>query len=1138
VPLTGGGEARQIDIERSTDGSNFTQVAVVSRDSTSYVDTGLASGTHYFYRIRAENTVGASDPSNVADAVTLLAPTTLSVWNILNTEVDLVWSLVPTADNGYQVQRSTNGGVTWDTVATVPAGGTFFADTGLSHQPYQYRVIDFASSGQSAVSNVVTANLTLGASGVDYSTGFNNVSGLSFNGSARRVVIDPTQAWAQLTDGGNNEQATVFTTTRLGVSTFHTTFTYRMHDGTDPRSDGMTFIIQGNSPTALGPGGGGLGYGPDQPTGALGITNSVAVKFDLFNNAGEGTNSTGLFTGGRSPSVRQSGLPASFPDVSINLSAAPYVDGSGNPIVNINDQHLKRVDLDYDGTTLTEKITDLQANPLPDGSQPSVTIHYTVDIPTLVGSNTAYVGFGGGTGGTTVVQEVRTWTYTGTSDRPPPPTNLFADPYSNPGVVTVTWNEFSPAENGFQLERSTDGTNWTRLNGGNDLAFNVTSYTDTPPGPGTYFYRVRAVSSQGNSNFTTSGPVAYLVPEAPTNLLARQASPTEADLQWFSTSFDATGFRIERSDGNPNNFVPLATVDAGTTTYADTTVTAPYTYYYRVFAVNDSGDSLPSNVAQITMQFVIGPVLDFRFDETGGTTAVDASGHGNNGTLVGLAQGNIQHVAGRFGGGLHFNETTVTGDPNAAVVAVPDSPSLNPVNAITIAAWIKPDTWTGGPTTHNHRIAQKGLGDNQYRLTAENGVLKFDLFISGALMDVQTALPSTGVWHYIAGTYDGSTMKLYVDGVVAAQLNVTGSIAVTTDPLRVGSKDIAGTAGNHFVGTLDEVRIYDRALSQQEITFFQTWDNHDIGTVGFAGSVALGNGAYTLRAAGADIGGTADGFHYMYQPLTGDGSITARVDSLDAPDNLAKAGVMIRATLDPGSPNVLLALTPLGLDFQHRDTAGGDTTSALVSTNTAPYWVRLTRQGSTFTAFASADGTNWDRVGAPVTLAMVPNVFVGLALTGHNAGHPDPALATAVFDQVSVGGGPGGTQILLAAEGPGPDSPPQTFLAFPVPPGRASQSLGDQSLGLLLGGLNTAAGTGLPDQNPDAGTGLTGDVQPADSLARSPVLLWSAPQGGAGFTGAGIRGGDGGLDWLAALQQDAPGDVLARLFGQYAGESL
>src|SRR5262249_37735841 len=171
--------------------------------------------------------------------------------------------------------------------------------------------------------------------------------------------------------------------------------------------------------------------------------------------------------------------------------------------------------------------------------------------------------------------------------------------------------------------------------------------------------------------------------------------------------------------------------------------------------------------------------------------AADASGNGNNGTIVGLTDGTMEHVAGRFGGALHFEDhlpdgtVLMTGDSRLPVVTVLDSPSLNPTDAITLEAWINADTW-GGTTSNNHRILQKGINDNQYRLTDEGGVMKFDLFINGSLRTVQADLPSTGVWHHVVGTYDGSMMKLYIDGVVMAQQAITGPIAVTTDPLRIG----------------------------------------------------------------------------------------------------------------------------------------------------------------------------------------------------------------------------------------------------------------------------------------------------------------------------------------------------------------
>jgi len=181
---------------------------------------------------------------------------------------------------------------------------------------------------------------------------------------------------ARLTDGGTNEAGTVFTTSRVGITSFNTSFTFHQSPGTTPMADGFAFVIQGNSPTALGPTGGGLGYGPDHSGGTGGIPNSIAVKFDLFNNAGEGNDSTGLYIDGVSPTV-------------------PAVD-MANSGINLQSSDGMNVTLSYNGTTLTETITDTVTHA-------TFTTIYTVNIPAIVGSNVAYAGFTGGTGGLTAV---------------------------------------------------------------------------------------------------------------------------------------------------------------------------------------------------------------------------------------------------------------------------------------------------------------------------------------------------------------------------------------------------------------------------------------------------------------------------------------------------------------------------------------------------------------------------------------------------------------------------------------------------------------------------------------------------------------------------------------------------------------
>jgi regulation of enolase protein 1 (concanavalin A-like superfamily) len=176
------------------------------------------------------------------------------------------------------------------------------------------------------------------------------------------------------------------------------------------------------------------------------------------------------------------------------------------------------------------------------------------------------------------------------------------------------------------------------------------------------------------------------------------------------------------------------------------------------------------------------------------------------------------------------------------------------------------------------------------------------------------------------------------------------------------------------------------------------WDNQDIGSVGRAGSASLSSGVFTVNGSGADVWGSADGLHFVYQELTGDGQIVARLDSLTRPHEWAKAGVMMRDGLGPGDPHAFALLSPDGeIRLQRRQSPGGSTGSIYKSTGTLPHWVRLVRAGQTFRAYFSTDGTSWTS-GGTTTIVMSPTIYVGLAVSGHN----QSALATARFRSVSV----------------------------------------------------------------------------------------------------------------------------------------
>ncbi len=200
----------------------------------------------------------------------------------------------------------------------------------------------------------------------NFAAGFDG-AGLDLNGATYSGTA------VQLTNGGTSEAGSAFYATPLNIQSFATNFTFQL---VNAQADGFAFVIQNAGPTALGGSGGGLGY--------LGIPKSVAIKFDLYNNAGEGPDSTGLFTDGAAPTT-----PA------INLTGTPINLHSGDPF---------SAHIIYDGTDLTLTLTD--SNTLGTWSY-----SWPINISATVGGATAYVGFTGATGGATAAQNVLSWTY-------------------------------------------------------------------------------------------------------------------------------------------------------------------------------------------------------------------------------------------------------------------------------------------------------------------------------------------------------------------------------------------------------------------------------------------------------------------------------------------------------------------------------------------------------------------------------------------------------------------------------------------------------------------------------------------------------------------------------------------------------
>jgi RHS repeat-associated protein len=181
------------------------------------------------------------------------------------------------------------------------------------------------------------------------------------------------------------------------------------------------------------------------------------------------------------------------------------------------------------------------------------------------------------------------------------------------------------------------------------------------------------------------------------------------------------------------------------------------------------------------------------------------------------------------------------------------------------------------------------------------------------------------------------------------------------------------------------------------------WLDADIGVAGLAGSATFANGVFTVQGAGSwSSSATSDALHFAYQPLSGDGTLVARVVSIQGGSGPA-AGVVIRETLNPGSTEAA-TVRNYNMYFWYRTTTGGSSASSCLpypnycNTVPPPYWVKVVRSGNSFSSYASPDRVNWTQIGSTQTISMATNVYVGLGVSSNSTS----SLTTATFDNVSV----------------------------------------------------------------------------------------------------------------------------------------
>lgn len=179
------------------------------------------------------------------------------------------------------------------------------------------------------------------------------------------------------------------------------------------------------------------------------------------------------------------------------------------------------------------------------------------------------------------------------------------------------------------------------------------------------------------------------------------------------------------------------------------------------------------------------------------------------------------------------------------------------------------------------------------------------------------------------------------------------------------------------------------------------WLSNDLGDVAIPGTFSVKGGKMAIQASGSDIWGNADGFRFTYQMANSDCEISARVESLEASHEWSKAGVMIRASLNAGSPLAMVfASSKNGINTHFRvqyydQMQGGENNRE----GAAPWWIKIVRKGNIFSYFNSANGKDWKPLGTS-EINMPDDVYIGFAVCSHNNGE----LGKAVFSNYRMEG--------------------------------------------------------------------------------------------------------------------------------------
>jgi uncharacterized protein YjdB len=711
--------------------------------------------------------------------------------------------------NGTATITSTYGGFSATATATVNIPPP--VQTGVSVTPASFTLTSIGATQQLTVtatySDGSTQNVTSSAA-TTYSS--NNTAAATVNTTGLVKAVAVGTAMIQATYGGfsGNATATVNTTpppTGLVAA-------YNFNEGvgstvTDASGNGNTGTISGATWTTSGKFGGALSFNGTSSW----VTVNDASSLDLSNGVTlEAWVRLSTLTGWQAVMIKE--RPG-------GLSYALYANTDQNApagtLHTSNDVNLyappqlsantwTHVATTYDGTTLRVYVNGTQVNSV------AVTGNMAVSTsPLRIGGDSVWGEYFNGT-----IDEVRVY------NRALSTAEIQTD--MNKAITTAPQNGLTLAPGNFTLttfgatQQLTATATYSDGSTQNVTSNSGTNYTSSNTS-------VATVSSTGQvkalANGTATITSSYGGFSANSNVTVNIPPPVQNGVTVTPNSFTLTAIGAAQqlivtgtySDGSTQN----VTNNAGTTYVSTNTSVATVNATGQVKAVANGtatiqasygGFSANASVTVNTTAPPTGLVAAYNFNEGTGSTVNDVSGNANTGTISGATW----TTGGRFGGALSFNGTN-------SWVTVNDSPSLNLTAAVTVEAWVSPRA----PLSWQAAVIKEQISDLVYGLYVNNaqdepfGTVSVSGTDFSAAFEAEDVQVPMNTWTHLATTFDGATLRLYVDGTLVNTVAASGKMPVSSGPLRIGGDAVWG---EYFNGLIDEVRIYNRALSAAEVT--------------------------------------------------------------------------------------------------------------------------------------------------------------------------------------------------------------------------------------------------------------------------------------------------------------------------------